>query len=59
MLEPQGKHGFVAPDPSKQFDLGTYLLNICGRYMASNGRDFSWDKCQEKSTCPWKTFPLK
>jgi hypothetical protein len=59
MLEPQGKHGFVAPDPTQAFDLGTYLLNICGRFMASDGRDFSWDRCQATSQCPWKTFPLK
>jgi hypothetical protein len=59
MLSPQGKHGFVSPDPTQAFDLGTYLLNIIGRYMASNGREFSWDKCQVTSECPWPTFPLK
>lgn len=59
MLEPQGKHGFVSPDPTQPFDLGTYLLNIIGRYMQSSGRDFSFDKCQEKSACAWPTFPLK
>ncbi|MFT3764968.1 MAG: hypothetical protein QM820_05535 [Minicystis sp.] len=59
MLSPQGKHGFVAPDPTQTFDLGTYLLNIVGRYMASGGQEFSWDKCQAKSACPWPTFPLK
>ncbi len=58
MLTPQGKHGFVAPDPTQPFDLGTYLLNIIGRYMQSGARDFSWDKCQVTSSCPWPTFPL-
>jgi hypothetical protein len=59
MLDPKGKHGFVTPDPTKPFDLGTYLLNIAGRYLQSDTRDFSWDKCQAKSACPWTTFPLK
>lgn len=59
MLSPEGKHGFSAPDPSQPFDLGTYLLNIVGRYMASGGREFSWDRCQATSKCPWPTFPLE
>ena len=59
MLAPQGKHGFVAPDPTQAFDLGTYLLNIVGRYIQSGGAQFSWDKCQASSKCAWPTFPLK
>jgi hypothetical protein len=59
MLDPKGKHGFVGPDPTKAFDLGTYLLNITARYLQSSGREFSWDKCQEKSKCPWPTAPLE
>ncbi len=59
MLSAQGKHGFSAPDPTQAFDLGSYLLNIAGRYMKSGGKDFSWDKCQATSQCPWPTFPLK
>ena len=59
MLSPQGKHGFVAPDPTQAFDLGTYLLNIVGRYLQHSGKEFSWDKCQVTSSCPWPTFPLK
>lgn len=59
MLSPQGKHGFVGPDPTQAFDLGTYLLNIIGRYLKSSGHEFSWDKCQATSNCAWPTFPLK
>ena len=59
MLSPQGKHGFTAPEPSAKFDLGTYLLNIVGRYLQSSGREFSWDSCQVTSNCAWPTFPLK
>ncbi len=59
MLDPQGKHGFNIPDPSARFDLGTYLLNAVGRYLASGGREFSWDRCQATSSCAWPTFPLR
>jgi hypothetical protein len=59
MLDPKGKHGFTAPNPNLSFDLGTYLLNIIGRYVASGGKEFSWDKCQSTSTCPWVNLPLK
>ena len=59
MLTPQGKHGFVAPDPTQPFDQGTYLLNIVGRYLSSDDKDFSWDVCQATSNCTWPTFPLK
>lgn len=59
MISPQGKHGFVSPDPTSQFDSGTYLLNIVGRYIQSGGREFSFDKCQVTSACPWPTFPLQ
>ena len=59
MLSPQGKHGFVGPDPTQSFDLGTYLLNIIGRYMQSSGNAFSWDACQATSMCEWPTLPLR
>jgi hypothetical protein len=59
MLKPQGLHGFLPPDPSKPFDIGTYLMNIFGRYVASNGQEFTWDKCQAFSDCPWSTIPLE
>lgn len=59
MLSPQGKHGFAAPDPTQPFDLGTYLLNIVSRYIQSSGREFTYDKCQATSQCPWQTFPLE
>lgn len=58
MLRPQGQHGFPRPDPTQAFDLGTYLLNIVSRYIASGGQEFSWDACQAISDCPWDTFPL-
>lgn len=59
MLSPQGKHGFVSPDRTQPFDLGTYLLNIVGRYMQTSGRELSLDRCQATSACTWPTFPLQ
>ncbi|MEB2313742.1 MAG: hypothetical protein OZ921_06475 [Sorangiineae bacterium] len=59
MIDPRGKHGFASPDPTAAFDLGTYLVNIVGRYHATSGREFSWDACQALSKCPWTTFPLE
>ena len=58
MPRPQGQHGFPKPDQTKAFDLGTYLLNIVARYVASGGQEFSWDSCQAISDCPWETMPL-
>jgi hypothetical protein len=42
----KGKHGFVSPDPTKPFDLGTYPLNIVGRYTATSGGGLSLDKLE-------------
>ncbi|PKN58349.1 MAG: hypothetical protein CVU56_06220 [Deltaproteobacteria bacterium HGW-Deltaproteobacteria-14] len=57
MLDPQGKHGFNAPDPSQAFDLGAFLLNQIGRYLATGGAEFSWDACQADWTCDWIPTP--
>lgn len=59
MLTPEGAHTFPVPDPTAGFDLGTYLLNIAGRYLQSSGYSFTYDKCQVTSSCPWPTFPLQ
>jgi len=57
MLDPEGKHGFNAPDPSLDFDLGAYLLNMFGRYLATGGAEFTWDACQESWSCDWIPEP--
>jgi hypothetical protein len=53
MLSPQGKHGFVLPDPSAPFDLGSLLINMIGRYHATSGHDLTYDACQVTSSCSW------
>ncbi len=53
MLKPEGLHGFVTPDPTRAFDLGTFLFNVMGQWLGSGGHDFSLDVCQAKSACTW------
>lgn len=57
MLDPQGEHGFVGPDPSKTFDLGSFLLAQIARYMSTSAREFSWDACQATWSCDWVPEP--
>ncbi len=57
MLDPQGEHGFVGPDPSKSFDLGSFLLAQIARYMSTSAREFSWDACQATWSCDWIPEP--
>lgn len=57
MFKPEGMHGFVAPDASKPFDLGAYLLNQIGRFLATGGAEFTWDKCQATWSCAWIPEP--
>ena len=53
MLSPQGKHGFVTPDPDQPFDMGTLLIHMIGRYLATDGHDLTYDACQVTASCPW------
>lgn len=58
MPSPTGRHGFDLPDPKKAWDDGTYLVNMLGRYLASEGTEVSFDGCQHTSTCPWIAQPV-
>jgi pimeloyl-ACP methyl ester carboxylesterase len=53
MLAPEGKHGFVGPNPDAPFDLGTLLANMLGRFAATSGRELGFEACQVDSSCPW------
>jgi hypothetical protein len=53
MLAPEGKHGFVGPDPSAPFDLGTLLSNVLGRYASTTGQQMGFERCQVDSSCSW------
>jgi len=53
MMDPLGVHGFPQPKPEKPFDLGSLLINQMIRYLATNGQELDFDKCQLDWTCSW------
>lgn len=53
MVSPTGKHGFDPPDPAKTWDLGSFLMNALGRYMASGGQEFTMEPCMMQNSCSW------
>ncbi|MHB8876381.1 MAG: hypothetical protein ACYC8T_22030, partial [Myxococcaceae bacterium] len=53
MLDPAGKHGFVTPNPTAPFDLGSLLFNVIGRYLQSSGMEYGLEPCQVDFTCSW------
>ncbi len=52
-MTPSGTHGFPVPSPTKAFDLGSLLINVMVRYMASHGTEVDFDLCQFDWTCAW------
>ncbi|MBX7116917.1 MAG: hypothetical protein K1X64_21510 [Myxococcaceae bacterium] len=49
-----GRHGFSMPDPSKAFDIGTFMFNIAGRYMQTKGAELHInDGCALDTSCAW------
>ncbi|MHB8877446.1 MAG: hypothetical protein ACYC8T_27455 [Myxococcaceae bacterium] len=53
MVVPTGRHGFDTPDPDAAWDLGSFLFNMLGRYLVTNGRELSMDRCAVDSSCEW------
>ena len=53
MVNPTGRHGFDPPDPAKTWDLGSFLMNALGRYMASGGSEFVIEPCVMQNACSW------
>ncbi len=53
MMDPLGVHGFPQPKPEKPFDLGSLLINQMIRYLATNGQELDFDKCQLDWSCSW------
>ena len=55
---PRGEHTFHFTDTCKSFDSATYLINLTGRYFASDGRDVYFlshpatHHCLEDYSCP-------
>jgi hypothetical protein len=53
MVVPTGKHGFDPPNPDRTWDLGSFLMNLLGRYMASGGAEFPVEPCVMQNACSW------
>jgi hypothetical protein len=56
-IVPGGTHVFLPSDPSQRFDIGLYLTNLVGRYIATQGRDIRYatdptgHRCLADSSC--------
>ncbi len=52
-IAPLGAHGVEPSNPSRQFDINSFVENQIGLFAASQGRLFSDDPCLATSTCPF------
>lgn len=52
-MNPQGEHSFPVPDPAKQFDLGSLLINLFADYLGSGGTRVRLEPCMERNNCDW------
>ncbi len=51
MSKPTGKHGFDLPNPADKWNLGSFMVHMVGRYLATNGRELPMDKCLADESC--------
>ena len=40
-------------DYTGRFDIGNYLFNMMGRFLATNGKELPTDACMSSDDCPW------
>jgi len=50
-IAPLGAHGVEPSNPSRQFDINSFVENQIGHFAASQGKHFSDDPCLATSTC--------
>ena len=50
-IAPLGAHGVEPSNPSREFDINSFVENQIGLFAASQGRHFSDDPCLATSTC--------
>lgn len=50
-VKPTGDHGFETPNPSLQFDIHTYMVNLIGLYFRSQGKEIRDNVCLEDNSC--------
>jgi hypothetical protein len=53
MVSPTGRHGFDPPNPSKAWDLGSFLMNSLGHYIQTGGEEWILEPCVALNTCSW------
>lgn len=46
-----GVHALTPPDPTLDFDIFTFMINMIGHYFATGGTELRWDLCMEDSSC--------
>jgi hypothetical protein len=46
-----GQHSLNIPDPTDQFDINTFMINMIGAYFASGGTEVHWGLCMEDNSC--------
>lgn len=56
-MDDNGEHGIEFPNPSRQFDVGTLMVNSIVRYLATDGREWNPDPCTLNDTCVWLPQP--
>jgi hypothetical protein len=50
-LNVTGEHGFELPNPSDQFDINTYMINMVGWYFFTQGQELRYDVCMATNSC--------
>ncbi|MBL9038274.1 MAG: hypothetical protein JNG84_07170, partial [Archangium sp.] len=53
MVVATGRHGIETPNPALPFDLGSFMLNLIGQYMATDGMEAPFEGCMFSNTCEW------
>lgn len=56
-IVPQGVHGFLPPDPCRNFDTGAYLVNVLAHYFATEGTDLYYLSHPGEHRCAAVTDP--
>jgi fermentation-respiration switch protein FrsA (DUF1100 family) len=50
-LDEHGKHGFTVPEPNRQFDINTFMINMVGWYFYTGGKEIRYDVCMATNSC--------
>ncbi|MFZ5786344.1 MAG: hypothetical protein ACOY3Y_07870, partial [Acidobacteriota bacterium] len=48
---PSGAHSLSIPEPTRPFDIYTFMINMIGHYFATRGTEVRWSLCMEDNSC--------